>query len=144
MTPATPRGVLSLLNHYDIKLQNKKVVIIGNGKLVGKPLATMLSDLKVDFETLDSNSKSLDATKKADILICAAGSPHLIKKEDIKEGAVVVDIGISDVKGTIIGDVDFDDIKHKASYISPTIGGVGPMTVVSLFENMLDTLEKQQ
>ena len=136
--PATPEGVVNLLRYYQIPLAGKKVTVIGQSNLVGKPLAQML--LNGDATVLVANSKTKDLkslTLDSDIVISAAGSPLLIKADMVSEGAVVVDIGTTLVDSKITGDVDFDNVSKKVSFITPNPGGVGPMTVAMLLSNIL-------
>jgi methylenetetrahydrofolate dehydrogenase (NADP+)/methenyltetrahydrofolate cyclohydrolase len=136
--PATPEGVMGLLKRYQIPLVGKKVTVIGQSNLVGKPLAQML--LNEDATVLIANSKTNDLkslTFGSDIVISAAGSPKLIKAEMVSDGAVVIDIGTTLVDTKIVGDVDFENVSTKASFITPNPGGVGPMTVAMLLSNVL-------
>ncbi len=136
--PATPEGVINLLRYYQIPLVSKKVTVIGQSNLVGKPLAQML--LNEDATVLIANSKTKDLkslTIESDVVISAAGNPNLIKANMITEGAVVIDIGTTLVDGKIVGDVDFEKVSKKAGYITPNPGGVGPMTVAMLISNIL-------
>ena len=136
--PATPEGVILLLKHYQISLVGKKVTVIGQSNLVGKPLAQML--LNEDATVLIANSKTNDLkslTLGSDIVISAAGCPKLIKANMISEGAVVIDIGTTLVDTKIVGDVDFENVSTKTSFITPNPGGVGPMTVAMLLSNVL-------
>lgn len=136
--PATPEGVINLLRYYQITLSGKKVTVIGQSNLVGKPLAQML--LNEDATVLIANSKTKDLkslTHESDIIISAAGVPKLIKADMISEGATVIDIGTTLVDGIIVGDVDFDRVSKKAGFITPNPGGVGPMTVAMLLSNVL-------
>lgn len=141
--PPTPVAVLEILKKEKVSLQGKTVIIVGQGKLVGKPLGKILSKNKKIKELiqLDINSpKPLGFyTKKADILICATGQAKLIKKEMVKEGVVVIDAGISIDKNTgkLTGDVDFETVKNIAGKITPVPGGVGPMTVAALLQNLV-------
>lgn len=143
--PATPLGVLALLERNKINVPGKNVVIIGRSLLVGKPLAQLLINRDATVTVAHSKTKNIKAlTKTADILISAAGSPKLIKKDWIKKGAVVVDVGISKVGNKLVGDVDFQNVKKIASYISPVPGGVGPMTVVMLLKNVIQSAQSER
>lgn len=152
--PATTRGILSLLSHYGISVAGKRVVIVGRSFLVGKPTALAL--LNADATVTVAHSKTVncsEVTRSADILIVAAGKPHFIQKDDVREGQIVIDVGITAVTGeklndevaevTITGDVHFDDVKDIVGAISPVPGGVGPMTVASLFQNLVEAYERQ-
>lgn len=127
--PPVVGAVLVLFKNYEVKIDNKNIVVVGGGRLVGRPLAVWLKLQKAKFLALDKNTKDISFyTKKADILIAGTGKKKLIKGDMIKKGAVVVDFG---------GDVDFKSVSKKASYITPVPGGVGPMTVACLLENLL-------
>lgn len=135
--PCTPKGIIRLLKHYQIELKGKKVVVVGRSNLVGKPVALMLCNEGATITVAHSQTKNLfEVTKKADILIVAVGKKHLIGKEAVKENAVVIDVGINREGKNIYGDVDFEAVKKIASFITPVPGGVGPMTIASLMENV--------
>lgn len=147
LLPCTPKGIVKLLNHYRIELAGKNVVIINRSDLVGKPLLKLLLDRNATVTTCHSKTVNLkEHAKAADILITAVGRrPKFIVTEDtVKEGAIVVDVGINYVGGKICGDVDFERVKEKASYISPVPGGVGPMTRVMLLQNILIAAKAQK
>ena len=137
LIPCTPKGIMSLLKYYKIDVEGKNVVIVGRSDLVGKPLASLMINNHATVTLCHSRSRDLHKiTKKADILVAAVGKPNLITKDYIKRGTVVVDVGINRLKdGTLCGDVDFNDVKDKVSYITPVPGGVGQMTVAELAEN---------
>jgi len=136
--PPTVDGILRLLKNYKIGLIGKNVVIVGVGRLVGFPLAIKLLKEKATLSVLNEFTKdALSFTKKADILISGVGKPNLIKGNVIKKGLVVIDAGCSVKKGKLVGDVDFKSVAQKASYITPVPGGVGPMTVACLLENLV-------
>ncbi len=140
--PCTPKGIFSLLEYYDIDLNGKDVCVIGFSNTVGKPLATMCINKGATVTVCHIKTKDLkNHTLKADIIMTATGVPKLIKEDMVKHGAVLVDIGISKVNGKVIGDADFDNLKNKCSFITPVPGGVGPMTIISLIENLAN-LEK--
>lgn len=142
IVPATSRGVLTLLNAYNIDISSKNIVVVGRSLLVGKSIALNLLNNDATVTIAHSKTKNLkQITKSADILIVAIGKPHFINKEYVSEGQVVIDIGISSSNDTITGDVDFADVKDVVGAISPVPGGVGPMTVISLFQNVLDAIE---
>jgi methylenetetrahydrofolate dehydrogenase (NADP+)/methenyltetrahydrofolate cyclohydrolase len=149
IVPATARGVMTLLNYYNIPVKGKKVVVMGRSALVGKPTATLMVNAGATVTVC--HSKTVDPekeTRQADILIVAIGKPELVGAEFVKEGQVVIDVGISTVinsDGTrkIYGDIDFDSVSPIVSAISPVPGGVGPMTVASLFQNLVDAYERQ-
>lgn len=137
LVPCTPMGIIALLDYYDIKIEGKNVVIIGRSDLVGKPLASLMTNRNATVTLCHSKTKDISLyTKKADILVAAIGSANFVKKEDIKKGAVVIDVGINRLEdGKLHGDIDFEDVKDKVSYITPVPGGVGQMTVAELGYN---------
>ena len=132
----TPYGIMQLLEEYKIEIAGKDAVIIGRSNIVGKPMALMLIQKGATVQVCNSNTKDLrKKLNEADIIIVAAGVPKLLKKEDVKEGAVVIDVGINRVDSKICGDVDYEEVAEKTSYITPVPGGVGPMTIASLIKN---------
>ena len=132
----TPYGIIQLLEEYKIEIAGKDAVIIGRSNIVGKPMALMLIQKGATVQVCNSRTKDLrKKLNDADIIIVAAGVPKLLKKEDVKEGAVVIDVGINRVDGKICGDVDYEEVAERASYITPVPGGVGPMTIASLIKN---------
>lgn len=137
--PCTPKGVIRMLDDYGIDLEGKNVVIIGRSIIVGKPLSLLFLKKNSTVTICHSRTKNLkEITKTADILCVAVGRPKLITADMVKNGAVVVDIGINITdEGKVVGDVDFEEVKEKASYITPVPGGVGPMTVAMLMENTI-------
>ena len=142
--PCTPKGIVTLLEHYNIEIQGKKVVIINRSNLVGKPLIFMLLKRNATVTICHSYTKNLDSyTKKADILIVAIGKSKFITKDKIKEGVVIIDVGISRENGKLSGDVDFEGVFDKCSWITPNPGGVGPMTVSFLLQNTFNAYKKQ-
>jgi len=140
LIPATVRGIRELLGAYDIGISSKNVVVVGRSPLVGRPIAVMCQQERAIVTVCHSQTINMSLeTRKADILIVAVGKPHLITKEYVSEGCVVVDVGINRGKnGSLVGDVDFESVKNIVSAITPVPGGVGPMTVFALFENLLD------
>ena len=149
LVPATARGVLSLLNYYNIPVKGKKVVVMGRSLLVGKPIATLMINNGATVTVCHSKTVEEEKeTRTADILIVAIGRAELVGADYVKEGSVVIDVGINSVvnaDGTrkVYGDVDFESVKDIVSAISPVPGGVGPMTVSSLFQNLVEAFEKQ-
>lgn len=140
LLPCTPKGILRLLDHYNISIEGKLAVIINRSDLVGKPLAKMMLDRNATVVVCHSKTRNLaDRTKEADVLVSGVGrAPSFrIGKEMIKEGAIIVDVGISFVEGKMMGDVDYESVKDIVSYITPVPGGVGPMTRAMLLENVL-------
>ena len=142
--PATPTGIIKLLNEYDIDVTGKNVVVVGRSKIVGLPLAAMLSRRDATVTVAHSKSENLpEICKEADILAVGVGKPKYINKDYIKKGAVVIDIGINrDYDGNLVGDVDFEEVKDHCSYITPVPGGVGPMTIASLFSNLIKVYKR--
>ncbi len=133
----TPYGVMELLKRYDIEIEGKHAVVVGKSNLVGKPMSIMLMDKGATVTVCHSKTKDLAKyTKMADILVVAVGKPKLITADMVKEGVIVIDVGITRLETGLCGDVDFDSVKDKASYITPVPGGVGPMTVAMLAMNV--------
>lgn len=144
LPPATPAGVLALLEHYDISIPGKHAVIVGHSNIVGKPLAVMLMNRNATVTICNEQTPDLRSlTLQADILISAAGVPGLIGGSMIKPGAVVVDIGTTYTKDGLLGDVQLEEALAVASAITPVPGGVGPMTVASLLNNCVRAKERQ-
>lgn len=136
--PCTPRGVLNLLQEYNIDLEGKNVCIVGYSDIVGKPLSALCLNRNATVTVCHVKTKDLKQhTSKADILMSSTGVAGLIKEDMVKDNAVVIDIGITKVDGKTTGDVDYERVKEKCSHITPVPGGVGPMTVSSLMENTL-------
>ena len=141
--PPTVNGILQLLKDYKIVLKGKNVVIVGAGRLVGFPLATQLLKAKATLSVLNEFTKDAPFfTKKADILVSAVGKPNLIKGNVVKRGVVIIDAGSSRKNGKVVGDVDFKSASKKASHITPVPGGVGPLTVACLLENLVKLNKK--
>ncbi len=141
--PCTPAAALALLKSCGLSLQGKHAVIIGRSEIVGKPMALLL--LKEDMTVTLCHSKTVDLEdhlRGADVVVAALGKPLFVKGDWIKEGAVVIDVGINQHEGKIVGDVDFDSAKDKAGYISPVPGGVGPVTAVILMKNALEAFKQ--
>lgn len=144
LPPATPSGVIEMLNYYNIDIEGKHAVVIGRSNIVGKPLSVMLLNRGATVTICHSKTKNLaEITRQADILCSAIGKPKMITKEMVKEGAVVIDIGVSRVDGKLQGDVDFEEVKYIASAITPVPGGVGPLTVASLIRNCVTAKQRQ-
>jgi len=140
---ATPKGIIRLLDKNEVSLGDKKIVVVGYGRLVGKPLTLMLKNRGFEFEVCDEFTKDIkDKTKQAHVLITGTGVPHLIKKDYLKQGVIVIDAGISKLGNKIVGDVDFENVKQKVELITPVPGGVGPMTVAMLIENVINAVSK--
>lgn len=137
--PATPMGVITLLEHYKIPIEGKNVVIVGASNIVGKPLGALFLNKNATITLCHIYTQNLaNHTKNADIICVGVGKPNLITQDMVKEGAIVVDIGITRLEnGKIVGDVDYDNVAPKCSYITPVPGGVGPMTIASLLQNTI-------
>lgn len=139
----TPYGVVKMLEAYNIEVEGKRAVIIGRSNIVGKPLLQCLLNKNATVTVCHSKTRNIEnITKEADILIAALGKPKFVKDYMVKEGAVVIDVGINrNEEGKIVGDVDFDNVSKKASYITPVPGGVGPMTIAMLMSNVVKAAE---
>ncbi len=143
-TPCTALGVMELFNRYNISLQGKHAVILGRSKLVGKPLIACLLNENATVTVCHSKTENLsDITKNADILIVAIGKKYFVKEDMVKNDSVVIDVGINVEDGKIYGDVDFDSVKDKVSYLTPVPNGVGRMTVISLMKNVIKAYLEQ-
>lgn len=146
--PCTPAGVMELLESIKVNLRGKEIVVVGHSEIVGKPLALMLLE---KFATVSvchigtSEAKKLEEhVGRAEILIVAVGKANLIKGDWVKEGAIVIDVGINRIEGKLVGDVEFQTAEKKASYITPVPGGVGPLTVTMLMRNLVTATKSQQ
>jgi methylenetetrahydrofolate dehydrogenase (NADP+)/methenyltetrahydrofolate cyclohydrolase len=136
--PATPMAILWLLAGYNVDLKGKKVLLVGRGKLVGAPLEKLLKTMEVDVEVVDRSASDLaEHTKNADIVITATGSPAILYSDMIKEGAVVVDAGVASESGKTVGDLADDVYQRDDLTVTPKKGGVGPLTVCALFDNVI-------
>lgn len=144
MAPCTAMGVIELLDYYNIDITGKHCVVVGRSNIVGKPMAALLLERNATVTVCHSKTKDLyKHTKDADILISAVGKPKFITWGLVKNGAVVIDVGINrDENGKLCGDVDFDDVKDRAEFLTPVPGGVGPMTVAMLMKNTLIAAKK--
>lgn len=143
--PCTPYGIVEMIKSLDVSISGKHVVVIGRSNIVGKPVGQLL--LKEDATVTYCHSRTKDLasiTKQADILIAAVGRAKLIGPEYVKEGAIVIDVGVNRLEtGKLCGDVDFESVKEKASFITPVPGGVGPMTITMLLHNTLQSAQNQ-
>lgn len=142
----TPLGIMHLLKEYNVEVEGKHCVVVGRSNIVGRPMAELLLNADATVTICHSHTKNLsEITKTADVLVVAIGNPKFITADMIKEGAVVVDVGINRLKDTqkIIGDVDFENVKEKCSYITPVPGGVGPMTIITLMGNIIRAYKNQ-
>ena len=136
--PCTPKGIMEMFNYYNIDLKGKHVVIVGRSELVGRPLMSLMLNNNATVTVCHSYTSNLkNITTLADILIVAVGKKHIITEDMVKDGAIVVDVGINRIDSKLYGDVDYDNVKNKCSYITPVPGGVGQTTVLSLYQNLL-------
>lgn len=142
--PCTPAGIMEMLKYYNIPIAGKECVVIGRSNIVGKPMAMLLLQQNGTVTICHSKTQNLaEVTRRADILVAAVGIPHFVKADMVKDGAVVVDVGMDrDENGKLCGDVDFAAVEPKVSYITPVPGGVGPMTIATLLKNTV-TAAKQ-
>ncbi len=136
---ATPFGVMRMFEEHNIELSGKDVVVIGSSDIVGKPMASLLINKKATVTVCNSRTKDLKShTSKADIVIIAVGVPYLLKEDMVKDGAIVIDVGINRLDtGKLVGDADFEGLKNKCSFLTPVPGGVGPMTIAMLLKNTI-------
>lgn len=143
--PCTPKGIIRLLEEYKIPVAGQNAVVIGRSNIVGRPVAAMLTNLDATVTICHSKTQNLsEITKNADILISAAGSRGLVTADMVKDGAAVFDVGMNrDENGKLAGDVDFEAVKEKASFITPVPGGVGPMTICTLMTNTFELFRRQ-
>jgi methylenetetrahydrofolate dehydrogenase (NADP+) / methenyltetrahydrofolate cyclohydrolase len=140
----TPNGIMKLLDFYNIEIKGKEAVVVGRSNIVGKPTAILLLHRHATVTVCHSRTARLDeVTRRADILVAAIGRPNFITEDMVKEGAVVIDVGINrNEEGKLIGDVDFEAVREKASFITPVPGGVGPMTIAMLLWNTLESAKR--
>ncbi len=141
----TPKGIIKLLDYYNIPLEGKNVCLINRSNIVGKPLFNLLIERNATVTMCHSKTKNLELfTKNADIVISAVGKVNFITADMIKDGAVIIDVGINRVNGKVMGDVDFENVSKKASFITPVPGGVGPMTVAMIFDNIMNVIKEEK
>lgn len=139
----TPYGVVKMLEEYNIEIKGANVVILGRSNIVGKPLAQCLINKDATVTICHSKTRNIEEiTKRADIVIVAIGKPKFLKADMVKEGAVVIDVGINRLETGLVGDVDYEEVEKKASYITPVPGGVGPMTIAMLLNNVVIAAKK--
>lgn len=142
--PCTPFGVMKMLEEYGVELRGKQVVVVGASNIVGKPMALLALEKGATITICHKKTRDLAAmTRQADILIVAAGVPNLITRDMVKEGVVIIDVGINRVESGLVGDVDFEGVKDVASMITPVPGGVGPMTIIMLIHNTVLSAERR-
>ena len=142
--PCTPAGIMEMLDYEGIDISGKTCVVIGRSNIVGKPMSMLLLHKNGTVTICHSKTQNLkDVCKNADILVAAVGRPNFVTADMVKENAVVIDVGINRVDGKLVGDVNFNEVCEKASYITPVPGGVGPMTIAMLMQNTLTAAKKQ-
>jgi len=145
IAPCTPRGVMTILNELGVEIKGKNATVIGRSIIVGRPMGALLLNNGATVTTCHSKTTDLkEHTINADILVVAVGKPHLITEDMVKEGAIVIDVGINRVEGKLMGDVDTENVAKKAKYITPVPGGVGLTTVYTLMENVVELAEKSK
>lgn len=136
LIPSTPKSIIDLLNYYQINIEGKHVVVIGRSLIVGKPVASILTNMNATVTLCHSKTENIEYyTRNADIIVVAVGIKHFLTRDMVKEGTVIIDVGINSENGKIYGDVDFDNVAPITSHITPVPGGVGPLTVYELMEN---------
>ncbi len=141
--PATPKGILTMLKSINMELKGKDALIIGRSNIVGKPAAMLLMGEHATVTIAHSRTKNLkEKCLQADIIVAAVGRPNTVTADMVKEGVVIIDVGVNRVDGKLVGDVDFENVKDKASYITPVPGGVGPMTIASLLQNTVECFKR--
>lgn len=144
VVPCTPKGIMTLFREYNVDLTGKNAVVIGRSMLVGKPIAQLMLKKNATVTMAHSKTKDLkEVCLNSDIIVAAVGKPKLITADMVKEDAVIIDVGINRIHDTIVGDVDYDNVSKKASKMTPVPGGVGPMTIASLLENVLECYKVQ-
>lgn len=142
--PCTPAGIMEMLKYYNIEISGKNCVVIGRSNIVGKPMSMLLLHQNGTVTTCHSRTKDLSKyTREADILVSAVGKANFVTADMVKDGAVVIDVGMNRENGKLCGDVVFDEVSKKASFITPVPGGVGPMTIAMLMKNTLTAAKKQ-
>jgi methylenetetrahydrofolate dehydrogenase (NADP+) / methenyltetrahydrofolate cyclohydrolase len=146
MVPCTPLGIMKMLEQSEVALSGKEAVIIGRSNIVGRPMAMLLEQQNCTVTVCHSRTQSVaDHVRRADVVVAAVGRPHFVKGEWVKEGAIVIDVGINRLEdGTLTGDVDYEGAKDKAAWITPVPGGVGPMTIAMLMENTYQASKRRQ
>ena len=141
----TPFGVIQMLKHINVDLVGKHAVVIGRSNIVGKPMAMLLLNENCTVSVCHSKTKNLsDITNTADIIVCAIGRPKFLKEDMVKQGAIVIDVGINRTEEGLVGDVDFENVSKKASFITPVPGGVGPMTIAMLMQNTYNSAIRRE
>ena len=144
LAPCTPSGIIEMLDRYEVEIEGRHAVVLGRSNIVGKPVALLLLHRNATVTICHSRTKDLSTvTRTADILIAAVGRPNMVTGDMVKQGAVVIDVGINRVDGKLVGDVAFSEVEPKASLITPVPGGVGPMTIAMLMHNTLKAFKAQ-
>ena len=146
LPPATPAGIIKMLDAYEIDVKGMEVVVVGHSNIVGKPISTMLLNRNATVTTCHIETKDLKShTQRADLIVVAVGKSKLITEDMVKDGVIIVDVGMNRLEdGSLVGDVDFPNVSQKTSFITPVPGGVGPMTVASLIANVVRAAERQK
>ena len=144
--PCTPLGIMVLLQEYGINVQGLNALVIGRSNIVGKPMAALLLNAGATVTVAHSKTKDLaSVAKQADLIVAAVGKPHFLTRDMIKDGAIIIDVGINRLEsGKLVGDCDFENIKEKCSFITPVPGGVGPMTIAMLLSNTLKSAKERK
>ena len=144
--PCTPLGIMVLLQEYGINVQGLNALVIGRSNIVGKPMAALLLNAGATVTVAHSKTKDLaSVAKQADLIVAAVGKPHFVTRDMIKDGAIIIDVGINRLEsGKLVGDCDFENIKEKCSFITPVPGGVGPMTIAMLLSNTLKSAKERK
>jgi methylenetetrahydrofolate dehydrogenase (NADP+)/methenyltetrahydrofolate cyclohydrolase len=141
--PATPKGIMTMIHSKNIELNGKDAIVIGRSNIVGKPIAMLLMKEHATVTIAHSRTRNLkEKCLRADIIVAAVGRANTVTSDMVKDGAVVIDVGVNRVDGKLVGDCDFNGLKEKVSFITPVPGGVGPMTITSLLENTLECFER--
>ena len=145
LAPCTPKGIMEVLNEYNIEIEGQEAVIVGRSNIVGKPIAHMLLHNNATVTVCHSRTQDLKAhTSNADILVAAVGSKEFITADMVKEGVVVIDVGINRTDDGLVGDVEFEAVREKATAITPVPGGIGPMTIANLLENTITACKRRR
>lgn len=146
LVPCTPLGVMRMLERYELDLTGLEAVVVGRSNIVGRPMAMLLEQANATVTVCHSRTRNAAAhLQRADIIVAAVGRPHFVTADMVKEGAIVIDVGINRLEdGTLVGDVDFEGVKDKCRAITPVPGGVGPMTIAMLMENTVTASERRQ
>jgi len=138
--PATPKGIMTMLASTNVSIEGKSALVIGRSNIVGKPVAMLLLKENATVTIAHSRTKNLkELALQSDIIVAAVGRPNMVTEDMVKPGAIVIDVGVNRVGDKLVGDVDFDKVKEKASFITPVPGGVGPMTIATLLQNTIET-----